>query len=101
MLLHGSGTNFIIMKKLLIIFFTLYVTGVFAQEQPALMPWPKSINPSSGNFIINKEFSISVDGPESAEIERYIARFWNRLSNRTTIYFPAIDNQTELAQTSL
>ena len=78
------------MKKLTLVFLTLFSTLVMAQR-PALMPWPQSINPSAGNYEIDKDFSINLDGPEDKNLHSYVSRFWHRLADRTTFYFPAID----------
>jgi len=75
------------MRKLLFLYLTLTIFAVKAQDNLNLMPWPAEINQTSGNYKIDKSFSISIEGPQSRNLEDYAARFINRLSGRTGIFF--------------
>ena len=75
------------MRKLLFLYLTLTISAVQAQDNLNLMPWPAEINQTSGNYKIDQSFSISIEGPQSRNLEDYAARFINRLSGRTGIFF--------------
>ena len=75
------------MRELLFLYLTLTISAVQAQDNLNLMPWPAEINQTSGNYKIDQSFSISIEGPQSRNLEDYAARFINRLSGRTGIFF--------------
>jgi hexosaminidase len=75
------------MKKLWFLLALISFSG-FAQERPALMPWPSEIKQSAGDFRIDTRFDMVLIGPESPDLNKYAARFLSRLVNRVGLYFP-------------
>ena len=75
------------MKKLWFLLALISVSG-FAQERPALMPWPTEIKQSAGDFRIDARFDMVLNGPESSDLNKYAARFLSRLVNRVGLYLP-------------
>ena len=79
------------MKRAIIFLLGLGLFVGASIAQPALMPLPKSVQYTDGQFRLTKEFSIEINGPENQALLNYTDRFWERLSARTTMYFPHFD----------
>ena len=58
-----------------------------AQNNLPLMPMPASIQPGSGEFLVDKTFSIVLTGYTDARLERASQRFLQTLSRQTGIPF--------------
>jgi len=68
----------------------IFVTSFFEQTnaQPNnLMPWPAEMNVAEGQFLINKNLRICVDGNPDKRFYPNLVRFVKQLSKRTTIPF--------------
>jgi len=80
------------MKKQLILFLlsTFLYQPSFSQilltEKFDLMPWPKSIEEHSTNYLINSTFTISINGDDSKRVNAASTNFIRRLSNRTGVF---------------
>lgn len=51
------------------------------------MPWPKEVSVNSGNFIINKDFKININGVSSERVYNASTKFLRRLDGRTGTFF--------------
>jgi len=79
------------MKKYLFLFLLMIGGGKVAFAQPALMPWPKSVEFTTNHYRLDKNFWIDIEGPEDDFLQLYIDRFWERLTDRTTTFYPHFD----------
>ena len=52
-----------------------------------IMPWPKEIHSGKGEFIINKNFTVSIQGISTKRLNEASTRFLRRLSGRTGVFF--------------
>ena len=62
---------------------------VSAQSQPQLnlMPMPSTVQPGTGQLIIDKSFAVAVTGLHDASLDRAVQRFAAQLSKQTGIPF--------------
>ena len=74
------------MKCQLILLF-LFFTGIGFAQTPDLMPLPSSYKLGDDRFAINSSFNIEVSGPADTIIYKEASRFFQRLSERTGIFF--------------
>jgi hexosaminidase len=74
------------MKKWLFILLTIGSTAAVAQT-PDLMPLPAHYTLSSNPYRISRTFSIEVQGEADPRMYREASRFFQRLSERTGIFF--------------
>lgn len=74
------------MKCQLILLF-LFFTGIGFAQTPDLMPLPSSYTLGDDRFAINSSFNIEVSGPADTSIYKEASRFFQRLSERTGIFF--------------
>jgi hexosaminidase len=87
----------------------LVFTGFFSAKAQApdslyLMPRPQSVKISEGKFLFTTQFTIGVQGPESARLTSAVNRFYLQLGKRTGILFPqefitAADNKADAQMT--
>jgi len=94
------------MHKLLLALIAFLFTGVSYAQSPStlnLMPVPSSMEISGGQFIINKDFTVSIGGAPDDRIYSATTRFLVRLKNRTGIFIKQelIDKSTNKANASL
>lgn len=66
---------------------SIFSFGQVQKEQLNLMPWPKEIKVNSGNFILNKDFKININGASSDRVYKAASKFLRRLDGRTGIFF--------------
>ena len=74
------------MRIFLILFFLFHLGIGFAQT-PDLMPLPASYKLADERFDINATFNIEIIGDVDASIYKEASRFFQRLSERTGIFF--------------
>ena len=94
------------MHKLLLALIAFLFTGLSYAQSPStlnLMPVPSSMEISGGQFIINKDFTVSIGGAPDDRIYSATTRFLVRLKNRTGIFIKQglIDKSTNKANASL
>ncbi|HEY6338746.1 MAG TPA: family 20 glycosylhydrolase [Candidatus Sulfotelmatobacter sp.] len=67
----------------------LFVSICTAQTQPQLdlMPMPSSVQPGTGQLVIDQSFSVAVTGVRDASLESGVQRFTAQLSHQTGIPF--------------
>lgn len=81
----------LLIKTLLAVFFIILpLNYLIAQEKLNLMPMPKMVEMSSGEFILNKNFRISFGEFKSKNLSEYSTRFLKHLANKTGLFFPNI-----------
>jgi hexosaminidase len=56
-----------------------------------LMPWPAKVQPGQGRFMIDKPFTIIVNGAVDSRVRNAVERFRANLSRRTGILLPGGD----------
>lgn len=71
---------------ILILFVSSFVVESKAQ-QFNLMPWPSEVSIAQGQFIVNKDLRIRIDGQPNQRFQPNLIRFIQQLSKRTTIPF--------------
>lgn len=86
-----SGMNFktkIMLKLLPIIILSLIISAAYGQSSSTLnlMPVPENLKISEGEFLINKDFKISIEGNPDSRIYSATTRFLVRLKNRTGVF---------------
>lgn len=54
-----------------------------------LMPWPSSIQMSSGSLRVDSSFSVGLSGYTEPRLERAVQRFLDQLHRQTALLFPA------------
>lgn len=69
------------------ILLSLFSFGQVQKGQLQLMPWPKEVSVNSGNFIINKDFKININGVSSERVYNASTKFLRRLDGRTGTFF--------------
>ena len=74
-------------RILFVIVFLLACIGAFAQT-PDLMPLPANYSLNTTSCRITNHFSISIQGNADSRIYPEASRFFQRLSERTGIFFP-------------
>lgn len=94
------------MKLLLIILFCSGAFFTFSQS-PVFMPMPQSVKIQSGKMLIDSNFTIAINGPESKRIIKASGRFLERLGKATAVRvstnaidFGALESLTITFQTS-
>ncbi len=89
-------TSSIMHYRLLFLILILLNYPLSAQQRPALMPWPQQIQKIGAGFRLNENLQIKING-NSERLERYVARFKQRLARRTTLFFDdtALANKKE------
>ena len=87
------------MKKTLLFATILLVcfSATTKSQQLNLMPWPSEIKMAQGQFNINKNFRIKVDGQPDKRFQPNLKRFIQQLSKRSTIPF---DRDTVITSSS-
>jgi len=79
------------MKKLLIILI-LYIPNTFFGQNVndssslKLMPWPKEIKQFPGKFLIDKDFSVSINSDDKGRVHLATTKFLRRLSEQSGIF---------------
>tara|TARA_R110001592_G_scaffold325549_1_gene605634 strand:- start:3815 stop:5860 length:2046 start_codon:yes stop_codon:yes gene_type:complete len=78
------------MNKYLVFLFCFVIGNCFSQgllsEKYNLMPWPKEINETPSDFIINRNLTISINGYDNGRVNLAATNFLRRLTNRTGIF---------------
>lgn len=68
-------------------FLSILSFGQVQQDQLNLMPWPKEVHQSSGEFNISKNFKINIQGVQSDRLYHAATKFLRRLDGRTGTFF--------------
>jgi len=55
-------------------------------EKYNLMPWPKKIEATTTNFLINSNVTISINGVDDGRVRNVATNFIRRLTNRTGVF---------------
>ncbi len=70
---------------------TIFLLALYAsaqsQSQLSLMPMPSSVQPGTGQLLIDRTFSVAVGGSHDASLDREVRRFDAQLSKQTGIRF--------------
>lgn len=80
--------NRIIFLAVFALTYTLYAQSEL-MEKYNLMPWPKKIETTTTNFLINSNVTISINGADEGRVCNVATNFLRRLTNRTGVF---IDN---------
>jgi hexosaminidase len=76
--------------RFLIAVISFFALGLatFAQVEPrlSLMPMPSSVQPASGEMVIDRSFSVETAGASDPVLDRGVKRFTDQLSRRTGIF---------------
>ncbi len=76
------------MKRILFVLILVAIGNLTSKSQQlSLMPWPSEIKMVQGQFNINKNLRIKVDGQPDKRFHPNLIRFIQQLSKRTTIPF--------------
>jgi hexosaminidase len=75
------------MKLLIIILFCSWTFLSYSQS-PSFMPMPESVKILSGKMMIDSNFTIAINGPESKRIREASVRFLERLGKASTVRIP-------------
>ena len=94
------------MHKLLFTLVAFLITGLSYSQSPStlnVMPVPASIEIAEGQFIITKDFAVSIEGTPDDRIYSATTRFLVRLKNRTGIFINQglVDESANHANASL
>jgi hexosaminidase len=75
--------------QLILTVIVLIATAATAQPQPQLnlMPMPASVQPATGQLLIDQSFSVAVTGTHDAALDSGVRRFQTQLSKQTGIPF--------------
>jgi hexosaminidase len=71
----------------LILLFLVSLAAAQSQPQLNLMPMPASVQPGSGQLVINQSFSVAATGAHDASLDSEVQRFVTQLSRQTGIPF--------------
>lgn len=77
--------------------------GASAQEEDSRYDWmpvPKEWKSNPSKFVLNDQFSIGIEGIESAELQDYATRFLRRLDWKTGLFFKQNKVDSKLADAS-
>lgn len=80
--------NRIIFLAVFALTYTLHAQSEL-MEKYNLMPWPKKIETTTTNFLINSNVTISINGADEGRVCNVATNFLRRLTNRTGVF---IDN---------
>ncbi|HCT29523.1 MAG TPA: beta-hexosaminidase [Bacteroidales bacterium] len=72
---------------LLLLILVFSICSLTKSQQLNLMPWPSELKVGEGQFVINKNLRIGVDGNPDKRFHPNLVRFIQQLSKRTTIPF--------------
>lgn len=72
-------------RALILILFVASIFGQVKAQHYNLMPWPSELKIGEGQFVINKNLRIGVDGQPDKRFHPNLVRFLQQLSKRTTI----------------
>jgi hexosaminidase len=67
------------------------LSGVEEPTMLPLMPWPAKVQPGPGRFMIDRPFTIIVNGAVDSRVRNAVERFRGNLSRRTGILLPGGD----------
>jgi hexosaminidase len=73
---------------LISLFFLTSFVAAQSQSQLSLMPMPSTVQPGTGQLLIDRSFSVAVTGFHDASLDGGIRRFVAQLSRQTGIPFP-------------
>lgn len=74
-------------NRLFTLILLVCLSTTIKSQQLNLMPWPSEIKMAQGQFNINKNLRIKVDGQPDKRFQPNLVRFIQQLSKRTTIPF--------------
>lgn len=76
------------MKRISLLFLMLIVMNkMFGQSFELLIPYPETVNPGDGKFLVNRSLTVSVQGNADNRIYGAVNRFLQRLDGRTGLFF--------------
>ncbi|MGO4819113.1 beta-N-acetylhexosaminidase [Flavobacterium sp. W22_SRS_FP1] len=76
------------MKYIFFLLLSVFISNAQTKkEQLDLMPWPKNIELTAGNFAISKNFKVNITGNPNARLFLAATRFLRRLDGRTGMFF--------------
>lgn len=67
---------------------SLNLIGQNKEAPLPLMPWPEKIQVLEGTYQIDRDFSVSISGPNSERLSKGLFRFLTRLDNKTGVLIP-------------
>ncbi len=77
-------------RSILLLVTTLTAAPMLAEQEPTLnlMPVPASLEIGTGHFVVDLEFTVSVDGDGATpRLHRGVRRMLRRLADRSTLFF--------------
>lgn len=75
-------------KALFVAFLLIAISGYSQDRSLNLMPYPAHVESGAGEFVIKKNFKVSLLGEYDHRLKKEAARFLRRLDNETGLFFP-------------